>query len=161
MIIINEKTRKRESLWKCIRGIVYEDDNYIEFGYFKGPCNTKRKIDNDVYFDISEKAKTMKKIFSKRQGCYFVVKNEEDALDDINIYGKNGYPYEIPREYEAEKHIRMFNAAVEKIENLETIPFAKDLKYSFGIEFETACGYVPQDECFELGLILKTCPFKG
>lgn len=172
MIVINEKTRKRESLWNCVRGIVYEDDNYIEFGYFKGPCDTKRMIDTDIYFDISEKAKTMKKIFSKKQGCYFVVKNEEDALDDINIYGRNGYPYEIPREYEAEKHIKMFNAEVGKLENLETIPFAKELKYSFGIEFETACGYVPQDKCFELGLIplrdgsitgveYSTIPLKG
>ena len=72
-------------------------------------------------------------------------------MDDINIYGRNGYPYEIPREYEAEKHIKMFNAEVGKLENLETIPFAKELKYSFSIEFETACGYVPQDKCFELG----------
>ena len=33
--VINEESRKNISKYKCIRGVVYQDSTYIEFGYFQ------------------------------------------------------------------------------------------------------------------------------
>lgn len=175
MLVIDEKNKRKTNKYDCIRGIVYEDDNYIEYGYFK--YNNKlpiRLVNGRHEYDISEKGKTMKKLFSKDLGQYLIV-GDTDKITEYkhnNIYGNGKYPYSIEREYEAEKHIRLFSNEVGQINNLTKFQFSDYLKYSFGIEFETAAGYIPEDKCFELGLIplrdgsisgveYSTIPLKG
>jgi hypothetical protein len=175
MLVIDEKNKRKTNKYNCIRGIVYEDDNYIEYGYFK--YNNKlpiRLINGRHEYDISEKGKTMKKLFSKDLGQYLIV-GDTDKITEYkhnNIYGNGKYPYSIEREYEAEKHIKLFSNEVGQINNLTKFQFSDYLKYSFGIEFETAAGYIPEDKCFELGLIplrdgsisgveYSTIPLKG
>lgn len=176
MVVIEETTRKKVNKYTTVRGIVYEDDNYKEYGYFKHNNKVLTRITDDgsLEYDISEKGKTMKKIFSKEVGHYIIIENNDNNLvyRHLNTYGKGSFPYNIDREYEAEKHLKLFNQEVSKIEDMTNFRISPYLKYSFGIEFETAAGYLPENKCFELGLIplrdgsisgveYSTIPLKG
>ena len=52
-----------------------------------------------------------------------------------------------------------YNVSTQKIKFTPPVPdeessrIAKQLKYTFGIEFETCCGVIPEDVCFDLKLI--------
>lgn len=83
-------------------------------------------------------------VFSNKTGCYRPAKVQ--TADDI-IPGNGGYPYPINRLYNIEKNLDLF-----------TIPEpTKDSKskldYTFGIEYETAAGYIPSDKCFANKLV--------
>ena len=75
-----------------------------------------------------------------------------DVLQATNAKSQpTGYPYRLIQEH--------YNASVQPIRfqvpptetNVSTVE--KQLKYTFGIEFETAGGVIPEDLCFSLGLI--------
>ena len=151
---IDEITKKRVSLFAVQRGIVYQDDNYLEFGYFEPPIGaTKTMYENRFYFDLRKNTDEFE-FFSKEEGIKMkAVKMCEEVEEHMNVCGNGNYPYTIQREYEAEKHIKLFNEKFKEIKNPEQFDFADELKYSFGIEFETASGYLPEDKCYELGLI--------
>ena len=72
---------------------------------------------------------------------------------EYNVYGNGDFPYSVVREYEAENHINKFKQSLKDITYSEKILGAEAMKYSFGLEFETAAGYVPEKDCFNLGLI--------
>ena len=154
MIVINEQTRKRTHLFKTIRGIVYKDDNYIEFGYFIPTIDTLRtEYNGKMYYDIRKDLKVME-VFSKLEGTKKCFLEEDTAKIEthLNVFGNGRFPYSIAREYEAEHYIDMFEEKVEEQSSIN-YPYSKDVKYSFGIEFETAAGYLPENKCFDLGLI--------
>ena len=155
MWAINELNKRKSNLWGLTRGIVYKDKNYIEFGYFKPtPDCLKTTYEGRMYYDIRKNVDAIE-IFSLLEGRVKKFEKEDPEIEEhLNVFGNGRYPYTIEREYEAEKHIEMF----ESIDSLnlsedELYNFADELKYSFGIEFETAAGYLPESKCFELGLI--------
>lgn len=155
MWAINELTRKKSGIWGLTKGIVYKDKNYIEFGYFKiTPDCFKTNYEGKMYYDIRKDIETVT-VFSNIEGRLKKFEKNDPAIEEhLKVFGNGYYPYSIEREYEAEKHIEMFkegdslNLSEDKLYN-----FADELKYSFGIEFETAAGYLPESKCFELGLI--------
>lgn len=153
MVTINELTGKKEPYYDLMRGIVYSDNNYVEFGYFPyGKGMAKTIFDGTCYYDI-RKNPNMKKEFSLLEGRFLNFdKNSPEIAYHKNVFGNGAFPYSIDREYGAEKHIDIFEDSVELSNKIKN-PFYKELKYSFGIEFETAAGYVPEEECFRLGLI--------
>ena len=156
MEVINELTRKIESSRYLVRGIVYKDDKYIEFGYFpKSDRIPLTFYDGIFYYDISNINIKMERIFSLIHGTYQSFLSEDPRIEEHkNVFGNGNFPYTINREYEARHHIEMFEED-DRLNHSEeaTYNFSKCLKYSFGIEFETAAGYLPEDKCFELGLI--------
>lgn len=153
MVTINELTGKKEPIYDLVKGIVYENDYYIEFGYFPYDKNIpKIRYQGDYYLDI-RKNPDIVQIFSVLEGKNLNFnKNSEEIEEHKNIFGNGAFPYSIDREYGAAKHIDMFEETVE-FPNITMHPFYKELNYSFGIEFETAAGYLPENECFSLGLI--------
>ena len=152
LTVINEVTRRRASSYTLIRGIVYKNDKYIEFGWFKS-------VENCPYYEVDGRQypvlnyENMELVFSKRDGNYIIKASTSDCYRAVNIYGNGKFPYRIEREYEAEKHIDRFKKVIRKKKELEEIEISKYLKYSFGLEFETAAGYIPEKQCFDLGLI--------
>lgn len=155
MFAINELNKRKSHVWGLTRGIVYKDKNYIEFGYFKlTPDCLKTNYEGRMYYDIRKNLDTIE-VFSILEGIVKKFEKGDPEIEEhLNVFGNGYYPYTIEREYEAEKHIEMFkdddslNLSEDKLYS-----FADELKYSFGIEFETAAGYLPQSKCFELGLI--------
>ena len=161
--IIDEKSRAlvdKESRG-YIRGIVYLSDNYAEFGWFKSsPNNIVILISNHlrrgmpgVYTGISREA-FPELIWSNKYG-YYIQPNDltdEEVLTHKLVRGQGDFPYQFPKHYEAVESFHLFNNAQTVLENKE-YPLSKYLNYTFGLEFETSMGYIPQEKCFRDGLI--------
>lgn len=63
------------------------------------------------------------------------------------------YPYSIAREYEAVNHLDLFKKSAELVDSHFRDPLGKHLKYTFGLEYETSMGVIPEELCFRDGLI--------
>lgn len=68
------------------------------------------------------------------------------------VMGNGQYPYLIEREYEALNNLGRFDDS-HIVEQHKTYVLGDKLKYTFGVEFETSCGYIPCDRTFIDGLI--------
>lgn len=91
-------------------------------------------------------------VFNYTDG-YFHVKflNEVPFIDSITK--KPGvYPYNFNKEYEAVRHFDLFNGNQVCV-NPEEFIGSSYLRYTFGLEFETSIGAVPENFCFRDGLI--------
>lgn len=93
-------------------------------------------------------------IYDRSCGVYKI----SDTLSNIDtIYCKyasvSTYNYEFPKNYEAAESFGIFkDKQYLKSEEID-FKLSKFLKYTFGLEFETATGTIPQDICFRDGLI--------
>lgn len=106
----------------------------------------KRKILNEGEF-----------IFSKYIGFYVwskqLKKNIRNKNLIINCFGNGNFPYLcLSRKYEASYNLN-FLSKYTKLEDFPTRNIANYINYTFGIEFETSSGYIPEEKCFENGLI--------
>ena len=159
MAVIDERTRKVVSDRKLCRGIVHimhvDGQAYYEFGYFapdKESILIMDQCSGNIY-DCINKNVSDKLIFSNKLGYYILKPQRRIELNEhINIRGNGNYPYRIQREYEAMKSFDIFKNS-QHVVSPESFKLSKFLKYTFGVEFETSEGYVPQDLCFRDGLI--------
>lgn len=78
--------------------------------------------------------------------------DERQMLEHKMIKGQHLYNYSFEREYEAVNHLDLFSGN-EKLLDPARILGANDIKYTFGLEYETACGMIPEHLCFRDGLI--------
>jgi len=66
------------------------------------------------------------------------------------------FPYSFPKYYAAQTLMDMFKTNT-NLDNIKMDDVDQDLsaklKYTFGLEFETSCGVIPEDRCFADGLI--------
>lgn len=142
-----------------IRGIVYANDNYVEFGWFKiSPKNiivrlNSDLIEGDTYIGISREA-LPNLMWSNKIGCYIEGSKLSPLakLSNKFIKGQGSFPYQFPKRYEAAENFYLFKDTQEVLNNVK-YPLSKYLKYTFGLEFETSMGYIPQEICFRDGLI--------
>lgn len=92
--------------------------------------------------------------FSKRQGVYLLKDQytESERQIETNTLGQGNFPYTIAKYYEALESFDLF-----KDKQIKTFDkhfeLSKYLHYTFGIEYETSEGYIPEDKCFDYGLI--------
>lgn len=93
-------------------------------------------------------------VYSNLIGKYFVkgIFNKRELIEHTTLKGANLYNYTFPREYEAISHLSLFSGN-EKVINPKRIIGADDIKYTFGLEYETSCGMIPEHLCFRDGLI--------
>ena len=63
-----------------------------------------------------------------------------------------GFPYQFRKRYEAIECFNLFNGKQNVLED-EKFPIANVFKYTFGLEFETSSGLIPEEICFRDGLI--------
>ena len=165
--IIDEKTRTfiDEESEGYIRGIVHISDNYVEFGWFKlSPDNIVILLNRNcnwggsgrchgIFTGISREA-LPGLIWSNKLGYYIQASSlsPEDILRHKLIRGQGDFPYQFPKHYEAVESFHLFKDAQTVLEDVE-YPLSKHLGYTFGLEFETSMGYIPQEKCFRDGLI--------
>lgn len=64
----------------------------------------------------------------------------------------NGYPYTFAKRYEAIENFDIFKGKQSILEHYE-FPISKYFKYTFGLEYETCTGIIPEEICFRDGLI--------
>lgn len=93
-------------------------------------------------------------VYSTFRGCYIsTIDFPKDKLFlETHKMGHGEFPYTFERRYEA---IESFNIFKDKqvVLHPEEFEISKYLKYTFGLEFETSMGYVPEINCFKDGLI--------
>ena len=130
MLTINETTGSKEYYYDLVRGIVYSNNNYIEFGYFeKDESLPKTYYDGQWYYDLRKNLNVIK-IFSVTEGRELKFTSYHPSIaNHKNVFGCGAFPYSIEREYGAEKHLKEFKNTV-KISNEHTISYAKELNYS-------------------------------
>lgn len=111
-------------------------------------------INGDVYFAIDKFCANppYELVYNNRIGYYEISKEAKKLAELYRIArGKGGYPYKITKYYNAEFQLKNFNINRKKYTIKNRFPGI--LKYTVGIEFEASAGYLPQEECFKLGLV--------
>ena len=155
--LLNNYINRSESA-KIIVNVV---DDTIIFGYtFRRNCIGYKLIQvifhNEVYFAIKQNIINYI-FFDGTNGYYRInIKNEISkehvlALQYTKASGK--FPYVFKKNYEAIESFDLFRDKQKIISHNRNYPLGKELFYTFGLEFETASGYIPEDICFRDGLI--------
>ena len=93
-------------------------------------------------------------IYSNSRGQYMI----SDTMNPLDIIKHTlslgvGYPYSFSRHYEAIENFNIFSGKQKIVQEDVKCPLSTHLKYSFGLEFETSAGIVPESLCFRDGLI--------
>lgn len=146
-----------------VSAIVKISDTNYEFGYCDcdDPLLVKCLYRNKQYTQEGLLRKTpeleSKIIFSVKNGMYMVKLGytPQELLREMFVRGLGrdmGFPYRFRRNYEAAESFEIFKGkqVIDKHINFE---LSKYLKYTFGLEFETSQGFIPEDICFKDGLI--------
>ena len=133
------------------RGLIYIDDNYAEFGYFPESRDNIRIIyEGSLVWGISYDELKDHLGFDYLQGSYVIGK---DVNQHNFPFGRDAFPYNLDKMiYNAKFEEHLFKDK-QNISNLLEFRFINELPYTFGLEFETAGGYLPQHKLYELGLI--------
>ena len=159
MQVFDEITKRWVSSRNCARIVIQQLPEQVIFGYTSKPERVVRVLiaSSSVknYFETDLNLYKGDLLYSKRRGVYFspIHFDNDFILAEQLIKGYGDFPYILTRKYEAVENFDAFNGKQE-IKDRETLyPLAKYLKYTFGLEFETSQGYVPEDVCYRDGLI--------
>lgn len=108
----------------------------------------------DYYIDYKNFTDKKNLYYVKHCGKYILLFGDETKFLVFNAYrGSHTFVYNnIQRTYDAYSHLSDFTGMVKMPPKKANYP-VKDLKYTFGVEYETSSGIVPEKECFENGLI--------
>lgn len=160
--VFDEQTRTliKEGTDGYVHGIVHITKDYVEFGWFKASPNNivillrdGWRFGKQTYTGISREA-LPDLLWSNELGYY--IRPYDLSPNEIFLHtavkGQGSFPYQFPKNYEAAESFHLFKDAQKVLENVD-YPLAKELKYTFGWEFETSMGYIPQEKCFRDGLI--------
>lgn len=134
-------------------------DDLLEFGYTSKLDNLVKlviKFNGDMesyYTDLSIFKGSL--FFSKLYGVYMSSVNlsEQDILIFKHQKGCGSFPYILRRKYEAIDNFKYFEGRQVLLDDSKKHPISKYLQYTFGLEFETSQGYIPEDICYRDGLI--------
>ncbi len=102
--------------------------------------------------------------FNYNNGYYYYLVGDQTKFNYINPLIKKEYcfPYQtIEKNYAAQKNLNNFKKTTIKQKAIRSAQ--KDFfKYTFGIEYETSCGVIPEEKCYQYGLIpLRDGSIKG
>lgn len=154
MKAINSRTGKYEYTSKLMRGIVYVGKTYIEYGWFNSD-NTEINTSEGpaMNFDVIKDYF----VFDNSTFRYIYIKDGVENISKIDkkrfaLPSNNMFPYSFRREYESLYISNMFKGK-QVVRDEISIPEAKYLKHTYGIEFETSKGYLLENTCFEDGLM--------
>ena len=133
------------------RGIVYIDENYAEFGNINiGPENIKILYEGQLVWGQSYEALKANLGFDYLKGFYVIGKD----VNQFNFpFGRDAFPYNLDNHTYNTKFAEHLFKDKQKYENLIPFKYVDELPYTFGLEFETAGGFIPQHKLYDLGLI--------
>ena len=143
-----------------IRGINYIDDHHYECGMIDDSQTNIYIYDRQIGATlpaINSLKQSPYITFSTQEGVYIII-SQTPNLKYHKIKCKHTYPYvKIPRFYGAASNLKIFtktvNAYLKQQKNLPKTEFSTVCPFTFGIEYETSIGVIPEEECFEKGLI--------
>ena len=133
------------------RGIVYIDENYAEFGHIVPKSDNIRIIyEGDIVWGISYEDLKNYLGFDYLRGYYVL---GQDVNTNAFPPGREQFPYNLDRHTYNTKFAEHLFKDKQHISNLIDFRYVNELPYTFGLEFETAGGFLPQHRLYELGLI--------
>lgn len=147
--VYNETAKKWEHCTqKLMHGVVYWDKNYLEFGYFERTENYRLvDIPNYGRYAVLLNNCNMPIYFDRARGTYSLVEPDNNI-----VFAYGGFPYSFERFYSTRYLEEQFQAK-HKVDNSIMYEYIKELPYTFGFEFETSAGYIPEEELYRVGLI--------
>lgn len=94
-------------------------------------------------------------LYSNGKGTYFspIGFTDSEIILEQLTQGSGSFPYLLNREYEAIENFEIFKNRQILLNEEISHPLPKYLKYTFGLEFETSQGYIPENICYRDGLI--------
>lgn len=116
---------------------------------------TQKWIDSFIYAGDQENFPVE---YDQRLGKYVCTKSLPDyeqyrVLKHLrSVQNSDFFPYSFPRNYEATNTLAYFIKKVQ-IEREKNYELASYFPYTFGFEFETYTGIIPENKCFSNGLI--------
>jgi len=131
----------------------YVHDHFI-YGFTLTDCINTRLFDSNGWHDVCIPY-SLKDHLIYHNGWGTKVLDFNLPLREIVAakYEKgNGYPYSFSKKYEAIENFKIFENKQTVCEHKE-FPISKYFKYTFGLEYETSVGIIPEDICFRDGLI--------
>jgi hypothetical protein len=149
---INGKEICTESASRCLLDYVR---GYFVFGWTIEPCLQVRFYENGSWKDtlVPREKFSDHLVYHRGWGGYFLDFNVPPREIVAAKYVKEpGYPYSFSKRYEAIENFNIFEGKQSIIDHKE-FPISKYFKYTFGLEFETNTGVIPEDLCFRDGLI--------
>lgn len=149
-IVFNETTHEWVDLRKkfLIRGIVNWDDSHAEFGYFD-PSEDYRIVEFPGGQSLQVLLRTCARplYFNRARGTYSIIEPDNEI-----VFAHGDFPYSFDRFYSTRYLEKQFQAK-NKITNEVMYNYVDELPYTFGMEFETSAGYIPEEELYRVGLI--------
>lgn len=96
--------------------------------------------------------------FSNKIGMYLIKWQwkPQELFAHQNVFGlarDMDFPYHFQRRYEAAESFNIFKGRQYLTGPEVQYPLSQYLKYTFGLEFETSQGFVPEDICYRDGLV--------
>ena len=140
-----------------MRGIIGKSNGSYITGEFEKSHNSIVVYSRRSYEETAVKDYTIVEdevFFSTLKGIYYWKKDFSwrEVFRHINAKNKGLYPYSFAREYEAVNHFALF-ANKQRNEYNYNFLGANDIPFTFGLEFETSSGCIPENICFRDGLI--------
>lgn len=158
MQVVDEISGKRVSINSCHLVVVQHLPGMLVFGYSKRTDTIVSILacvngQIDSYLGDYELLKDVL-VYSSNRGCYISIVDYpvDNLLVEQYQKGMGGFPYTFSRRYEAIESFNIFEGR-QKVINPESFDITPYLHYTFGLEFETSMGYVPENLCFRDGLI--------
>jgi hypothetical protein len=148
--VYNETNNSWVDTSECnlIRGIIDWKESHLEWGYFELTDDYKL-VEIPDYGTQYVLCRTFSKpiYFNRARGFY----TTEEPDNEI-VFAHGGFPYSFERFYSTRYLEEQFQAKNEIKEDI-SFNYIKELPYTFGLEFETAAGYIPEEELYRVGLI--------
>lgn len=151
---IHSFTGKTLSSWVTV-AIDYYNGVFINGFVKRGEERVVIVLDNGKRYTtrIAPQGFEGKYFWSSQDNKYVLyLRGTKSDFIELKYMLKSGFPYRFEKKYEAAENFRLFSGKQSVIVSHE-FPLAKYLKYTFGIEFETCVGIIPEELCFRDGLI--------
>lgn len=148
--VYNETTQTWVDLndYYLIKGVVYWDDHHIEYGWFDPKKEDYRcAYTPEGRVNILPRTCGRELFFDRTQGVYTIIEPENNI-----VFAHGGFPYSFERFYSTRYLEEMFQEK-HKVRNTILYNYIQEMPYTFGLEFETSAGYIPEEELYRVGLI--------
>jgi hypothetical protein len=132
-----------------------DGENASNFNFPPSNRNGMYRLVPVIYENFKDKI-----FFSNKRGQYMMkddMSEDQQVLEFLTKYTRGGdpnaaFPYHFQRRYEAIESFRLFKDK-QKIIEAENFKLSKYMKYTFGLEYETSAGMIPENICYRDGLI--------
>ena len=153
-IVIDYFTQKVEPKSACIKFINNIEDGITFYEYTTKEDELVKLCENGNLNYYNKSIFGDRIVIDKRNGFYRVIDNLSlSEIVSCNYEFRTTYNYTFPKHYEARESFNIFKDKQYLVNPEIEFKLAKYLKYTFGLEFETAVGTIPQEICFRDGLI--------